>query len=133
LTAWDWQWRRAMTLLILVAALTRTNIVPLTIGLLVRLGWRPALTGLALVLLAITVPLHALVLRRRPEDLGLAPDGDVAHQLAHSLRHGPNALPRQGHRRFSRAVCDKLRVVSVTSSADPANGKSLHSMHHSEY
>lgn len=69
------QRRRAMTLLTLVAGLASTLFVPLATALLERLGWRPALVVLALVLLVVTVPLHALVLRRRPEDLGLTVDG----------------------------------------------------------
>jgi hypothetical protein len=40
-----------------------------------RYGWRDALVLLAAILALLTVPLHALVLRRRPEDLGLAVDG----------------------------------------------------------
>jgi MFS family permease len=69
--------RRALTFLTLVAGLASTIFVPLSSWLLVRLGWRPALAALAVVLLVITVPLHALVLRRRPADLGLAPDGET--------------------------------------------------------
>jgi MFS family permease len=69
--------RRALTLLTLVAGLASTIFVPLASGLLLRLGWRPALIVLALVLLVITVPLHALILRSRPQALGLAPDGEA--------------------------------------------------------
>src|SRR5262249_18991174 len=38
--------------------------------------WRPALVTLAVVLALGTIPIHALLLRRRPEDLGLHPDGE---------------------------------------------------------
>jgi sugar phosphate permease len=69
--------RRALTFLTLVAGLARTIFVPLSSWLLVHLGWRPALAALAVVLLLITVPLHALVLRHRPADLGLVPDGEA--------------------------------------------------------
>jgi MFS family permease len=78
LAAWfDRHRRRAMTLLTLVAGLASTIFVPLATALLVRLGWRLSLAVLALALFAITVPLHALVLRRRPEDVGLSPDGEA--------------------------------------------------------
>jgi sugar phosphate permease len=38
-------------------------------------GWRGALFTLAAILALLTILPHALVLRRRPEDLGLLPDG----------------------------------------------------------
>jgi len=81
LTAWfSRRRRRALTLLTLVAGLASTIFVPLSTWLLGQLGWRSALAVLAATLLLVTVPLHALVLRRRPQDLGLALDGDLIHQ-----------------------------------------------------
>ena len=50
---------------------------PLTQLLIDLYGWRDALTVLALTGTAIVVPL-AFLLRRRPEDMGLAPDGAPA-------------------------------------------------------
>ena len=41
-------------------------------------GWRTACWALALMLLLVVLPLNALFQRRRPEDLGLAPDGAAA-------------------------------------------------------
>src|SRR6266852_840024 len=38
-------------------------------------GWRSAVVSLAAILAVGTIPAHALLLRRRPEDLGLHPDG----------------------------------------------------------
>ncbi len=59
--------RRAMTAVTLVAALSSFIFVPLSQLLIDSYGWRDALVVLAVVLGAITIPLHALVLRRAPE------------------------------------------------------------------
>ncbi|MCC7360576.1 MAG: MFS transporter [Anaerolineales bacterium] len=77
LAAWFNRRRRgALTLLTLVAGLASTIFVPLANALLAAYGWRRAIEILAVLLLLLTGPLHVLVLRRRPHDLGLAPDGD---------------------------------------------------------
>ena len=52
-----------------------TIFIPLTTYLVEAFGWREALKILALILGVATVPLHALVLRRHPKDLGQVPDG----------------------------------------------------------
>jgi MFS family permease len=62
----DLRRRRALTTLTLVAALASFVFSPLSGWLVEALGWRPALVVLAAVLGAITVPLHALVLRAPP-------------------------------------------------------------------
>ena len=67
---------RAMLIVTLAAGLASTIFVPLCTALIERLGWRQALPVLALILALTTVPAHALVIRRRPEDLGVAADGD---------------------------------------------------------
>jgi MFS family permease len=46
-----------------------------------RSGWRAACTAIGLMILIVLVPLN-LLLRKRPEDLGLLPDGDDAPQAA---------------------------------------------------
>ena len=58
--------RRAMTAVTLVAALASFIFVPLSQALIDAHGWRDALIVLAVILGAITVPLHALVLRAAP-------------------------------------------------------------------
>jgi predicted MFS family arabinose efflux permease len=40
--------------------------MPISAGFLQHWGWRPALLGLAAILAVLTIPLHALVLRRQP-------------------------------------------------------------------
>jgi predicted MFS family arabinose efflux permease len=60
--------RRAMTAMTLVAALASFIFVPLSQALNDAYGWRDALIILAAILGAITVPLHALVLRQAPTE-----------------------------------------------------------------
>ena len=67
---------RALTFLTLGGALASPIFIPLSNWLVERYGWRDALVILAIGMGGVTIPLHALVLRRRPADLGLAPDGD---------------------------------------------------------
>jgi MFS family permease len=57
--------RRAMTALTLVAALASFIFLPLSQALIDAYGWGDALLALAVILAAITVPLHALVLPAR--------------------------------------------------------------------
>lgn len=49
-------------------------------------GWREACWVVAGVLLAVVLPLNLFLQRRRPEDLGLAPDGDAAAGSPHAVR-----------------------------------------------
>ena len=55
-----------MTALTLVAGLSSFIFLPLGQALIDAHGWRDALVILAVVLAAVTVPLHALVLREGP-------------------------------------------------------------------
>ncbi len=66
---------RAMAVLTFIAGFASTIFVPLADALLLAQGWRGAVFILGVLLGLITIPLHALVLRRRPRDLGLEPDG----------------------------------------------------------
>jgi MFS family permease len=76
LTAWFERDRsRAILIVTIVAGFASTIFLPLAEWLEREHGWRDALTVLAGVLAALTIAPHALILRRRPEDLGLHPDG----------------------------------------------------------
>ena len=56
-----------------------------------RAGWRAACFALGILVLALLLPLNLLV-RRRPQDIGLEPDGDpAAHDAPHAHRH-PNVV-----------------------------------------
>ena len=67
----------AIAVLTLIAGFSSTIFIPLADALLVAYGWRQAVFMLGITLGAITIPLHGLILRRRPADLGLLPDGDA--------------------------------------------------------
>ena len=76
LTAWFERDRpRAMLLVTVAAGFASTIFLPLAGWLVDLLGWRHALLALAALLALLTIPPHGLLLRRRPEDLGLHPDG----------------------------------------------------------
>jgi MFS family permease len=57
---------RALLTLTIVAGFASTIFMPLEAWLVLRFGWRSALLVLAAVLGVVTIPLHALVLRRHP-------------------------------------------------------------------
>jgi len=61
---------RALLVVTLVAALASTIFMPLEAWLVVRLGWRGALTLLTVILGVVTIPIHAFVLRRPPRPGG---------------------------------------------------------------
>jgi MFS family permease len=68
---------RALTILTFVGGFASVIYIPLTAWLAQTYGWRDALLVLAAILGVTTIPLHALVLRRRPADVGQAIDGDT--------------------------------------------------------
>lgn len=74
---------RALTVLTFVAGFASVVFVPLATLLVETQGWRTALLWLAGIVAVTTALPHALFLRRRPADLGLAPDGGAS-----SLRRG---------------------------------------------
>jgi MFS family permease len=96
----NWFQRRrgtALAMLTVLGGLSSPIYIPLAGLLVARLGWREALLGLAATAVVIALPIHALLVRRRPEDLGLLPDGgsmpeghdpDVVggHRLGEALR-----------------------------------------------
>jgi hypothetical protein len=65
----------ALTALTFIAGFASVIFLPLAGWWVEALGWRDALRALAWVLWLVTVPLHALVLRRHPRDVGQEVDG----------------------------------------------------------
>lgn len=68
---------RALAVLTVLGGCASLVFLPLITHLVESMGWRQALVWLAILLGAITIPPHALLIRRRPEDLGLRVDGDL--------------------------------------------------------
>lgn len=66
---------QALTVLTFIAGFASVIFIPLAGWLVEVRGWRGALLTLAFILALGTVPLHALLLRRHPADLGLKTDG----------------------------------------------------------
>jgi cyanate permease len=95
------QRRQALTLMTFIAGFSSLIFAPLTQALINNLGWRATLAIYALLLALVTVPMHALLLRRRPADMGLAVDGDLQHDgeaAAVSIpaaAHSPRSTLRQ--------------------------------------
>ncbi|MDQ3808742.1 MAG: MFS transporter, partial [Chloroflexota bacterium] len=77
---------RALTVITLMAGFASTIFLPLAESLVRQQGWRASLVTLAIILAVGTIPAHALLLRRRPEDLGLRPDGDRAQPTVAQAR-----------------------------------------------
>lgn len=79
---------RALTVLTFLGGFASVVFVPLATGLVQRYGWRPALVWLAAIYAAIAIPAHALVLRRRPADMGLVVDGEGSSSVEDDTRLG---------------------------------------------
>src|SRR5438132_11914317 len=83
----DRQRVQALTVITLMAGFASTIFIPLAGWLVQVQGWRQSLVTLAIILALGTIAPHALLLRRRPEDLGLYPDGALGvHTKAESER-----------------------------------------------
>ncbi len=72
--------RKALTLLTFTGGFAAIIFTPLTQALVAGYGWRATLVIYAGFLLVINLPLVAILLRRRPADIGLAVDGGFQEQ-----------------------------------------------------
>jgi MFS family permease len=74
----NWFVRRrglAMGLAFAGVGIGSTTLLPVVQFLIEQVGWRSACLALGILVLVVLAPIN-LLLRKRPEDLGLAPDGD---------------------------------------------------------
>jgi MFS family permease len=80
----NWFVRRrglAMSLAFSGVGIGSVILLPWLQDIIMRSGWRSACLALGIVVLVVLLPLTLLV-RRRPEDIGLAPDGDASAYAA---------------------------------------------------
>ena len=89
---------RALAVLTFFGGLASLVFIPLTERLITGFGWRTALIQLAVVVGVVTILPHAIVLRRRPADLGLQPDGVPHHSSAHGAPIDSSLTPAQAMR-----------------------------------
>jgi MFS family permease len=87
---------RALTLLTFIGGFASIVFVPLATVLVERVGWRGALLWLAGIYALLTVGPHALVLRRRPADLGLLPDGIAGARQTPNATQVASTIPAGG-------------------------------------
>src|SRR5205807_9467998 len=91
----NWFHRRrgaALAVLTLLGGLASPIYIPLAGVLVALLGWRGTVVVMGVTQLAVALPLHAVVVRRHPEDVGLLPDGEVQTEGGEAPRLGGTAL-----------------------------------------
>lgn len=108
---------RALAIITFAAGLASTIFLPLSDALLVAFGWRDAVLILGLLLGAITIPLHAAVLRRRPVDLGLLPDGEEHSTIQGSPSQVGKSLSDALHSRYFWLLTASFSLIMLSSAA----------------
>ena len=83
----------ALAIVTFVAGFASTIFLPLADYLLNEFGWRMAVLILAIVFGVVTIPLHAIILRRRPEDIGLEPDGTITDPQEEQVKIPEPSIP----------------------------------------
>ncbi|MFL5496684.1 MAG: MFS transporter [Gemmatimonadales bacterium] len=108
---------RALTVLTFIGGFASVIFVPLATWLVASHGWRGALLWLAAIYAPLTVLPHALVLRHRPADLDLLPDG--AETVSGSIPHSEaSVLPGEALRsRSFRWLAVAFALSSFISTA----------------
>ncbi len=72
------------------ASISNVVMIPLAVYVIAEYGWREMFFIFAAITWIVVLIPSTVLIRRRPEDLGLRPDGDAATDIAHSpLEHAP--------------------------------------------
>ena len=120
---------RALTVLTFMGGFASVVFVPLATVLVAGQGWRAALLVLAALYALLTVPVHALMLRRRPADVGLAPDGDMpdaAQSFASAPQHKATEAQRTAVRGIVRGSAFRWTAVAFTVSGFTTTAVAVH-------
>ena len=98
---------RAIAIATLGNSLGGLLIAPLAAFLVDSVGWRSAWAVLGFIIVVIVLPPTILFMRRRPEDMGLLPDGDSpqdAPQTDGSSQHSPGSITEEPHWSLRQAM-----------------------------
>lgn len=106
----------ALAILTLVGGLSSPLYIPLAGTLVARVGWRTTLVVLGLTQLFIALPLHAFLLRRYPEDMGLSPDGETAPPTAMNVPLPGATLAEAMHSSLFWLLTTSLSLVFLGST-----------------
>jgi MFS family permease len=107
---------RALTTVTLAGALASTIFMPIAAWLLDGVGWRQALVVLAVILAVLTIPLHAVVLRRQPPRFAAA--NTSAPGKARSASRGPGAtLSAASHTPIFWALAAAFSIANFATTA----------------
>lgn len=107
---------RALTTVTLAGALASTIFMPIAAWLLDGVGWRQALVVLAVILAVLTIPLHAVVLRRQPSRF--AAENTPAPGKARSASRGPGAtLSAASHTPIFWALAAAFSIANFATTA----------------
>ena len=116
----NWFIRRrglAMGLAFAGVGIGSVTLLPWVQHMIEQTGWRTACTAMGILVLVVLAPIN-LLLRKRPEDIGLLPDGDAAptatsakagleHRRSRLGRHRLDPAPRASHR---AVLVDRARL-----------------------
>jgi MFS family permease len=108
---------KALAIITFAAGLASTIFIPLSDALLASMGWRQAVFVLGVFLAATTIIPHALVIRRRPEDLGLVVDGGEVKARRKPLPQVSKSLADALHSRFFWLLIAAFSLAGIAASA----------------
>jgi len=111
----------AMLIVTFFGGLASTIFIPISTYLIETLYWRDALRVLALIFALITIPLHAFVLRQKPETLGLTPERQSQEQSKQEKHLSKqDALKGSSFWWISTAfTLDRITVVAIAAHSVP--------------